>query len=166
MSITDFVTNEVRIRHETEFTQSPNFVIAGEELADGQFVTLSTSDGNYMLADQDTRATHLVLKSGEARKTAAEITNNLGKVLVDEPVMAVTGGPGIVTIPFAANVIAGQDLTLDATGYAIPWDSDTGATGAFIVGKALETVTGTSTADRWGDAFLNLPAQHSPAPTA
>lgn len=163
MAITDFQTNEVRLLQENEFTQIPNHKTAGELLADGQFVYLSTSDGRYLKANQDTRATHLVLKSGMERKTATEIANLLRTVQTDEPVLTVTG-LGSATIPFGADVTEGQDLTVDANGYAIPWNADSGDVGAYIIGKALETVNGTSVSDRWGDAFLTLPAQFSQTP--
>jgi hypothetical protein len=163
MAITDLTTNEVRLLQEHEFTQSPNFRTAGEILADGQFVYLSTSSGRYLKASQDIRATHLVLKSGMERKTASEISTLFGTVQTDEPVLAVMG-TGMATIPFGGDVAEGQDLTLDANGYAVPWDADSGDAGAFIVGKALETVVGSTTADRWGDALLTLPAQYSPRP--
>ena len=163
MGITDFSTNEVRIRQGSEFTAIPNFQTAGETLADGQFVYRAT-EGTVLKAGQDTRATHLVLKSGEARKTATEIATLIGTVVSGEPVLAITG-TGTVTIPFGYDVTEGQELTVDSNGYATPWstdESDVSPTGAYVVGRALENITADADGNRWGIALITLPAQYSP----
>ena len=154
MGITDFSTNEVRIRQGSEFTAIPNFQTAGETLADGQFVYRAT-EGTVLKAGQDTRATHLVLKSGEARKTATEIATLI---------LAITG-TSTVTIPFGYDVTEGQELTVDSNGYATPWstdESDVSPTGAYVVGRALENITADADGNRWGIALITLPAQYSP----
>lgn len=163
MSITDFSIEEVRIRNGSNFTQIPNFTVAGEQLADGQFVILSTNeDGSFMLpAGQNDRVTHFVEKSGVARVTAQEIADTTGLVLVGEPVLAHTG-IGVARIPFAESVVANQTLTVNDNGYAVPWSADTGATGAFIIGSAVEDVTVIDN-NQWGDAFIDLPAKYSPS---
>lgn len=164
MAITDFSTDEVRIRQDAEFIQIPNLIEAGDDLANGQFVFIEATFGTFLKASQDDRATHLVLKSGIGRNTAVEIATLIGIVQKGEPTTALTGGPGIVTIPFKGNVRAGQQLTTDA-GYAVGWSDDSGATGAFVIGEALDDVTvDSSTGIGWGDALLNLPAQFSPRP--
>lgn len=163
MSITEFTIEEVRIRNGGNFTQVPNFVTAGETLADGQFVILSTNeDGSYMLpAGQNDRVTHFVEKSGTPRVTANAIATLTGTVQVGEPVMAHTG-IGVAQIPFAESAVAHQTLTVNGSGYAVPWDSDTGATGAFIIGSAVEDVIVVD-GNVWADAFIDLPAKWSPS---
>ena len=165
MGITDTQpTNEVRVRSDALFQQVPNNVEAAEAMVDGQFVALTEPDGRFTLvSNQDEGASHLALKSGVGRFTHADITNLTGAIQEGEPVMALTGGPGVVRIPFASDVVAGQDLTVEA-GYAVSW-SDTGATGAFVVGKSLEDLTipdGETVV--WGDAWIHLPAKYQLSP--
>jgi hypothetical protein len=155
MSLTDYanITNEVRIRQGEMLRDVPNLVEAAETLTDGQFVYLTT-DGKYAKASQTVAATHLVIKSGEPRLTAVEIATLTGTVQAGEPVLAVTGGPSTVDIPFAANATKGQELMVNADGFAIP---RSGA--AFCIGTANADVTiadGDTIA--WGEAFLSLPA--------
>lgn len=164
MPINDFTLREVRIRQDAEFIDVPNNVQAGEALKDGQFVELTTPDGRYRkVTGQDDTATHLVIKSGTSRKTPTEIANLIGIVQEGEPVLTVTGGPGVVTIPFSGSVINGQELTVER-GYAVPWSKDTGATGAYLVGRALEDVSVADGEIAWGDALITLPAQFSQGP--
>jgi len=162
--ITDLTFNEVRIRQGAEFTQVPNFIVAGEELADGQFVYLSSMEGQFLKASQDERATHLVLDSGQNRITVDDIADKTGKVLEGEPTRAITG-LGTVQIPLESDVVNGQALSVNKNGYAVAWSKDSGSAGAFIVGTALEDmIADPYTGFAWGDCFINLPAQHSPEP--
>lgn len=159
MAITDAtntnLTSEVRIRQGAHFQQVPNLIEAGEELANGEFVHLSTIDGKYMLAGPGDRATHCVLKSGEHRITATEIATLSGTVQEGETVMAFTGGPGTVTIPFATHVWAGDQLTINADGYAIQKPPG----GGFVIGTAVNDVDLAGESVQFGEAFINLPAQ-------
>lgn len=156
MSLTDTtfsnLTGEVRIRQGAAFQQIPNLVEAGENLANGQFVQLSEDGGQFRNASQTTAATHLVLKSAEPRITAEEIATLTGSVVEGESVMAITGGPGTVDIPFAGNVNAGDELMVNSQGYAV---RKSGA--AFVVGVATQTVI-VSGATAVGTALLTLPA--------
>jgi hypothetical protein len=151
---------EVRIRQGSDFQQVPNFVVAAEALLDGQFVTY-TFDGQYHKTLSATeRATHFVQRSGVARVTVDEIRNQTGKVQQGEPVMAHTGS-GTVTIPFASNVFAGQELVVE-DGYAVGLEMGAYAPADFVyvIGRALADVTieeGATLA--WGDAHITLPAQ-------
>lgn len=165
MSITDAantnLTGEVRIRAGSHFQQLPNLIEAAEDFANGQFVFLSTIDGKYSGASQNERATHCVIKSGEPRLLATEIATLSGIVQAGETVMAFTGGPGTVTIPFATDVSKGDELMINADGYAVVRPS---GTAAFAIGTATEDVTipvGMTT--EWGEAFITLPAQWAPA---
>lgn len=163
MTITEFRHDEVRVRAGSQFSQVPNMVLAGELLADGQFVTLSSPDGTYSKASQDIRATHIVKDAGVPRITADEISNKIGTVQIGEPTMALTGW-GSITLPFASNVTNGQTLSVNANGYAVAWTADSGETGAFVIGKANEDVTiedGETLA--WGEAIIDLPAKWSPS---
>lgn len=160
MAIQDVTYNEVRIRQGSAFQQIPNYTTAGEALADGQFIALA-DDGEYYKASPEIRATHIVQRSGVARVTPQEIVSYRGIVQQGEPVMAFTGS-GTATIPFAMDVHAGDQLTVDADGYAIGWYPLDGGyeADAYIVGHAINDVTiseGETLA--WGDAFINLPAQ-------
>lgn len=157
MSLQDLKYNEVRIRQGSNFQQIPNFVVAAEELADGQFVAYG-EDGQYHKCISAQRATHLVKRAGRARNTIDEITDLTGIVQEGEPVMALTG-MGTVTIPFASNVSPGDPLVVD-DGYAVLYDQAYFGD-AYIIGHATETVTlpeGETIA--WGEAFINLPAQY------
>jgi len=131
----------------------PNLVEASEELADGMFVHLTT-DGKYAKAGVSIAATHLVVKSGEPRITALEVVNLTGTIQAGEPIVALTGGPATVDIPFAGDVHKGDELAVDADGYAV------GRTGAaFCIGIANADVSiapGDTLA--WGEAFITLPA--------
>jgi hypothetical protein len=157
MSLNDLAYNEVRIRTGNGCTlhQVPNFVIAGEALADGQFVYFG-ADGKFYKAAQTTatRATHVVKRAGVARVTHEEISDLIGVVQAGEPVMAFTGS-GVVTLPFAGNVVAGQQLML-SNGYLVAWNGSE----TYVVGRAVEDVTiADGETYAWGDALVELPAQ-------
>ena len=158
MSLQDIAYNEVRIRtgNGTTLQQVPNFVIAGEELRDGQFVTYG-ADGKYWVCGPGDRATHFVKRSGEKRNSIQEIANDIGKVKAGEPVMAFSGS-GVVRIPFGTEVSAGDQLTVGADGYAVQQDP---AYAGYIIGQAVEDVTIPEGATvGWGDALITLPAQY------
>lgn len=161
MSITDFSNEslEVRIRQGAMFQQIPNLIEAGADLADGMFVRLV---GNaYAKASAAYPATHLVLKSGEPRLTASEI-ESVGFVHEGEPVIAITGGPGTVTIPIAESVTAGDELTVGDEGYAV---KKVLGVDAFVVGIAAEDATlppGDSVI--FANALVTLPAQFRTTP--
>jgi hypothetical protein len=160
MSITTFnnPTGEVRIREGSKFQQIPNLVEAAELLADGMFVYLGAA-GKYYRASQTEPATHFVLKSGEPRITSTEITDLIGTVQIGEPVMAMTGGPGTVTIPFAGTVSIGDELMVNANGYAV---RRTNGQAAYVIGVANESITVTSGTVS-GEALITLPAQYRAA---
>lgn len=82
MGITDFgnLTKEVRIRQGSLFQQVPNFVMAGQDLADGQFVNYG-GEGEYFLASSTTPATHLVLKSGDRPRPFRPLLEGMGNLL-------------------------------------------------------------------------------------
>lgn len=154
MSITDSqfenLSGETRIRQGGEFTQIPNHVPAGEQLTAGQFCRMQ--DGAFYKSMQPT---HLILKSGEPRITPYEVSTITGNIVLEgEPCLAVTGGPGTATIPFAETVYEGDLLVVNANGYAV---RKSGA--GYVIGTALEDVTVTGTL-HWGDAMLNLPAAY------
>ena len=164
MAITDAtyknLLKQVRIRQGAEFTQIPNLIEAGEELADGQFVYISDIDGKFVIASRTIAATHCVLKSANPRLTASEIAAYSGSVQEGEPVMAFTGGPGTVDIPIADDVSVGDELTLDNNGYATKRII---SENAYVIGIANEAVSGTADDPVMGEAFITLPARYSPA---
>lgn len=169
MSITEFTHAEVRLKASSKFQQIPNFVVADEVLEDGTFVYADTPDGKYAkVHGQDERATHFVKQAGVPRVTADEIRNNTGRVLADEPVMAITG-QGTVILPVQSECSAGQSLTVNSDGYATAWNVDSGPAGAFIVGYAVEDIVfpnPSSDVQAWAECYINLPAQWSPSTTA
>ena len=72
--------------------------------------------------------------------------------------VALTGGPGTVTIPFASDVSQGDEITVNNEGYAIR--RPTGEA-AYVVGIANETVTlAAGESIQWGEAFITLPAPY------
>lgn len=154
MALTDLTYNEVRIRQGSHFQQVPNFVIAAETLADGQFVYLNSS-GEYAKASSSNRATHFVKRAGVARNSIEEIATYTGTVQAGEPTMAFTG-TGTVTIPFGASVTAGDQLVVSG-GYAVPYS----AGADFIVGQALEDVSVSTAGDASGEALIALPAEYT-----
>ena len=132
---------------------------------EGQFVAYQSSTGEYRLVtDQNMRASHFVLRSGEARVTADEIVNLIGVVQDGEPVMAVTGR-GTARLPVASDVLNGQQLTVD-NGYLVAWTGGSDASEAFIVGYALEDIEVTTGGTiGWGEVFIDLPAKYTSATT-
>lgn len=163
MAITDStfsnLTGEVRIRQGSRFQDIPNLIEAGEDLEVGMFAYIS-DDGKFYTASQTTPATHLVIKSGEPRLTHTEIVTLTGLVQAGEPVMATTG-QGTATIPIASDVVAGDELTVDANGYATRRNASQAAE---VIGQALETVTvAAGNTYAWGTALIYLPARYSPA---
>ena len=115
---------------------------------------------SFELASQAVAATHCVIKSGNPRLTATEIAAYSGSVQEGEPVIAITGGPGTVDIPIAANVSVGDELTLDDNGYATKRVT---SENAYVVGIANEDVNGTADNPVMGEVFITLPARYSPA---
>lgn len=159
MSITDSqfenLSGECRLRQASEFTQIPNLTPAGEQLTAGQFCRMQ--DGAFYKSMQPT---HLILKSGEPRITPYEVSTVTGNVVLEnEPCIAVTGGPGTATIPFAGTVYSGDLLVANADGYAV---RKTANTPGYVIGSALEDIVVTGNALQWGDAYLTLPAAYNP----
>jgi hypothetical protein len=162
MSIQDLnnLTSEVRIRHGSQFQQMPNFIVAGQQIQNGTFVYLHNDDAGeveYWHATRLTPATHLVIKSGVPRLTHDDIVNFSEVVNIGEPAMTVTGY-GTATIPFAATATAGQELTLNDNGFAIP---RTPGQASYLVGTALQDVVVPSGEAVLSDALINLPAKYS-----
>lgn len=149
MAIQDFSTDEVRIRHEQQFIQAPNNQTAGEAMGVGVFCQIG-ADNKYFAVAHTERASHLVVKSVNAA--------TVGSIASGEQVLAITGGPGIVRIPFKSDVVAGRKITTDADGFAVAWDESTSSTDAHIVGSALEDLTLDEDGIAWGDALLSLPS--------
>lgn len=156
MGITDSqfenLSGETRIRQGSEFVQIPNHVPAGEQLTGGQFCRMQ--DGAFYKSMQPT---HLILKSGEPRITPYEVSTITGNIVLEgEPTLAVSGGPGVVTIPFQTTVYNGDLLTVSADGYAV---KKTGA--GFVIGTAMEDIIVTGNDLEWGDAMITLPAAYN-----
>ena len=156
MSITssqfENLSGETRIRQGSEFVQIPNLVPAGEQLTAGQFVRMQ--DGAFYKSMQPT---HLVLKSGEPRITPFEVSSITGNIVLEgEPTLAVTAGPGVVTIPFQTTVYTGDLLTVSVDGYAV---KKTGA--GYVIGTAMEDMIVTGNNLEWGNAMITLPAAYN-----
>jgi hypothetical protein len=152
MSINDYGTDEIRIRQDHLFIQSPNNTQAGEDLSAGQFAQLG-ADAEYYAVGAGEFASHLIIRSAKKKDPA-----DWGTIDEGDPVIAITGGPGIVTIPVRSTVTAGQKLTTNANGYAVAWSDDTSGTAAHIVGEALADVTTLEDGIGWVDVLLNLPS--------
>lgn len=159
MSITDSnfenLSGETRIRQGSEFTQIPNLVPAGEQLTAGQFCRIQ--DGAFYKSMQPT---HLILKSGEPRITPFEVSTITGNIVLEgEPTLAVTGGPGTATIPFATSVYSGDLLVVNADGYAVRKSPNVAG---YVIGAALADVIVTGNTLEWGDAMITLPPAYNP----
>lgn len=152
MAIQDIQTNEVRIRDAEAFSQIPNNTPYGDATAIdvGAFAQIGVgNDGNaaYFTVGAGEMASHLLVKATPAA-TVREIA-------MGEPVQAITGGPGRVTIPFATSATVGAKLTTNENGYAVPW---TAGNDLHIVGESLDTVViEPGETFGWGDALITLP---------
>lgn len=150
--IQDYGTNEVRIRNDQHFIAAPNNLLAGEAMQAGVFVQIGAQNRYYTVGHTE-RASHLIIRNGQVD------ADDPLSIAEGELVLAISGGPGRVMIPFASDMVEGQKLTTNADGYAVGWDSGTSGTAAHIIGEALEDVTvDAETGLGWGEAFISLPS--------